>query len=440
MKAFVVAVATVVLILGGFVSDECSGRDDAVQRGVKRRSSAETYRKGVAAVAVARAALQIADERPILPDTRTGRTTFEFEQSSVKDESEQRGVQEKNPTSMRIEFPNAVLINETLPAQLIIGHWAFGCLAGDRLERDIRRVLTPLGWKIGNSIGDVIQFIHIPQTEPCPKIDLYQNGVIVKSWEGYQDPAFLSNELRRAWDSAPTTVSRAATAGPAGVIYARPQIQSVFAWWRNKIGDGVTGSINWDRTGAQTFPLLAQGDWSALAIFGKSGRIEVSAYGARALPVDSLGFGYRVIGDDMSFDCDPVLVKGLAAQLGAGSKQGSLKNGTYGTDGTDGTAASKDVVPARIGLMGIWTVATVVRDIFALLNPTCDLQMGGNVAATGVLKRDTLTIEFQQSPSVKLVALFTFQLTIHRVEITEQSVRVVFSGSRIVKERTFQVQ
>ena len=40
MKAFVVAVATVVLILGGFVSDECSGRDDAVQRGVKRRSSA----------------------------------------------------------------------------------------------------------------------------------------------------------------------------------------------------------------------------------------------------------------------------------------------------------------------------------------------------------------------------------------------------------------
>ena len=90
--------------------------------------------------------------------------------------------------------------------------------------------------------------------------------------------------------------------------------------------------------------------------------------------------------------------------------------------------------------MGIWTITTVVRDIFALLNPTCDLQLGGNVAATGVLKSDTLTVEFQQCPSVKLVALFTFQLAIKRVEITEHSIRVVFSGSRLVKERTFQVQ
>jgi hypothetical protein len=89
--------------------------------------------------------------------------------------------------------------------------------------------------------------------------------------------------------------------------------------------------------------------------------------------------------------------------------------------------------------MGMWTIASVVRDIFALLNPTCDLQLGGNVAATGVLKGDTLTIDFQQCPSVKLVALFTFQLSVKRVEITEQSVRVVFTGSRFVKERTFQV-
>ena len=434
MKGFEMVVAMSVLMLFGFVSDDCLGRDGPVKGAITRRASAYAYRKASAAVAVARAALEIADERPILPDMRIRQAVFDSEQQSVEDGSYQRALQKKHLTPMRIEFAKEVVINEILPAQLVIGHWAFGCQAGDRLERDIRRVLTPLGWKIGNSIGDTIQFIHIPQTEPCPKVNLYQNGVIVKSWEGYHDPAFLSNELRRAWDSAPTLPQQTATARPAGVIHARAQIQSVFDWWRKEVGDGVTGSINWDRTGAQTFPLLAQGDWSAVAIFGKSGRIEVSAYGAKALPVDSLGFGYRVIGDDMSFDCDPVLVKGLVARLGAGSKQGSLKNGTYGTE------ERKDIVPARIGLMGIWTIATVVRDIFSLLNPTCDLQLGGNVAATGVLRGDTLTIDFQQCPSVKLVALFTFQLAVKQVEITEKSIRVVFSGSRFVKERTFQVQ
>ena len=437
MKDLMTVVAMAALILLGFVSEVCFGRDDTSQGAIPQGTSSNTYRKAVAAVAIARAALEIAEERPILPDTRTRQAAFDLGKSSEQGDSGRGGVEEQIPTPMRIEFPTAVVMNETLPAQLMIGHWARGCPAGDRLERDIRRLLTPLGWQIGNSSGDSIQFIHIPQTEPCPKVTLYQNGVILKSWEGYQDPAFLSNELRRAWDSAPTPSHLAATAGPAGVIHARSQIQSVFAWWRKEIGEGVTGSVNWDRTGAQAFPLLAQGDWTAQALFGKSGRIEVSAYGAKGLPVDSLGFGYRVIGDDMSFDCEPVLVKGLAAKLGAGSNQGTLENGTYATHGTD---EWKEVVPAGFGLMGIWTITTVVRDIFALLNPTCDLQLGGNVSATGVLKSDTLTIDFQQCPSVKLVALFTFQLSVKRVEITEQSIRVVFSGSRIVKERTFQVQ
>ena len=434
MKAVLLVVAIATLIMRGAVPEVCFARDTPSPGTIASRPLSIPYRKALAAVAVARAALDIADERPILPDTRIRQTKLEHERHSRLDDSKREDLHEKIPTPMRIEFPTAAVISETLPAQLVIGHWIRGCPAGDRLERDIRRVLTPLGWQIGNSCGDVIQFVHIPQTEPCPKVTLYQNDMILKSWEGYQDPAYLSNELRRAWDSAPEPRHHVATAGSAGVIYARSQIQSVFAWWRSEIGEGVTGSANWDRTGAQFFPLLAQGDWSAQALFGKSGRIEVSASGAKGLSVESLGFGYRMIGDDISFDCEPVLVKGLAAQLGAGSKQASLKNGAYVTD------ERNDVIPSRFGIMGIWTITTIVRDICALLNPTCDLQLGGNVAATGVLKNDTLTIDFQQCPSVKLVALFTIQLSVKRVEVTEQAIRVVFSGSRLVKERTFRVQ
>ena len=436
MKVVLAIVAMAALIMWGFVSEDCFAGDASSPGTITSSTSSIAYRKAVAAVAVARAVLEIADERPILPGTRTPQAPID----TGRGDSKLGFGQKQILTAMRIEIPKTVVIHETLPAQLIIGHWVSGCPVGDRLERDIRRVLTPLGWQIGNSGGDAIQFIHLPQTESCPKATLYQNGVILKSWEGYQDPAFLSNELRRAWDSASLPLQNVSTAGPAGVIHARSQIESVLDWWRKEIGEGITGSVNWDRTGAQEFPLLAQGNWSAEALFGKSGRIEVSAYGAKGLPVDSLGFGYRVIGDDMSFDCEPVLVKGLAARLGAGSKQVSLKNEPYGTNKNYGVDGRKDAGPARFGLMGIWTIATILRDVFALLNPTCDLQLGGNVAATAVLKSDTMTIDFQQCPSVKLVALFTFHLSVKRVEITEQSIRVVFSGSRLVKERTFQVQ
>jgi hypothetical protein len=52
------------------------------------------------------------------------------------------------------------------------------------------------------------------------------------------------------------------TAGSAGAIHARTQIDSAITWWRQTLGEGCRVSVRWDRTGAQTFPLLARGDWS----------------------------------------------------------------------------------------------------------------------------------------------------------------------------------
>ena len=86
------------------------------------------------------------------------------------------------------------------------------------------------------------------------------------------------------------------------------------------------------------------------------------------------------------------------------------------------------------------TIVSVIRGVWSILNPSADLQLGGNVSATAVLTGDTLAIDFQQCPSVRLVALFTFQLGVKRVEITDSTVRVLFSGSRFIKERTFTVR
>ena len=415
-------------------------------------------RKAMAAIAVAAAALQIADERALLPNRGSQQTRFpetplpdhppigdhvggvhvggdHAVADPVADRVEE-GVGDrlrvKRAGPMQIEFLPSPPVSDTLSAQLVVAHWRQGCAAGDRQERDLLRVLGPLGWRMGHSETDQIRFVPLPQHEPCPQLTLYQNGAILRSWNSYQNPAFLSQELRRAWDTAPTSLHHGVTAGSAGAIHARTQIDSAITWWRQTLGEGGRVSVRWDRTGAQTFPLLAQGDWSAVALFGQSGRVEVSWIGHTSIPIKSLGFAYRVLGEDLSLDFDPILVQGLAQRLTPSVR--TRENLTVSRP------ESGEPQPSRLGLITIWTITSVVRELVSLLNPTCDLQLGGNLSATAALQGDQLAIDFQQPPSIKLVALFTFQLAVQRVEISTESVRLIFTGSRLVKERTFAVK
>lgn len=209
-----------------------------------------------------------------------------------------------------------------------------------------------------------------------------------------------------------------APSGAAGAIHAKSQIQSVFAWWRSNIGEGVKAECRLDRSGAQTFPLLAKGDWSALAVFGKYGHVNMSAIGAVNLPVQSLGFGYKVDGEDITIDADPITLKGFGKTL----------------------SPATQATPSEVGPGTVLTIVSVIRGVWSLLNPHVSLTLGGNVSATGVLSGDTLTIDFQQGPAVKIESLFTFSLGVKQVVITDKNVHVEFSGSRFVKSRDFAVK
>ena len=112
-----------------------------------------------------------------------------------------------------------------------------------------------------------------------------------------------------------TIENQAAPSGYGGAIQASSQIQQAIGWFRQYLGDGVVAEARWDRTGRQAFPLLAKGDWSAIAIFGAYGHLSLSAIGAKSLPAQSLGLGYNVSGPDISIDLDSVVMKGLAAKL-----------------------------------------------------------------------------------------------------------------------------
>lgn len=377
------------------------------------------WQKAVAAVAVADAQLQIASERPDLPDSAN-----RFSAGTSR--------------SMSMTVPGTTAtISDTIAAQLVVGVWRDGCPACRRLEKDVRQILGPLGWTIGHGSTDQIRFVELPSSEAVPQIVLLQNGVERKRWNGYRDPAFLSNELRDAWDQSVQPMSVAA-AGRAGTIRGATQIRRMLSWFRESIGEGVRAELRWDRSGAQSFPLLAKGDWSALALFGGYGHVQLSAIGAQNLPIQSLGFAYRIDRDAITFDIDPVTMKGLASLLGP--DDGRVKSTSQAMNVTSGPMSRSNTTVPEAGFVTIWTVFSIIRDVWSLLHPTCDLQLGGNVSATAVLAGDEMTIEFQQCPSIKFVALFTFHLSVKRVVITQSNVHVEFQGSRVIQSRDFEVQ
>lgn len=227
-------------------------------------------------------------------------------------------------------------------------------------------------------------------------------------------------------NNPPPPMSMAAT-GPAGAIHASAQIEQMFSFWRTHIGEGKTATFNWERSGERSLNLLHAKDWSATDIFGTTGRIDLSAIGAINLPVDKAGFSYRIVGEDVTIDADAVTIPGLTRQLGL-SQQSSVMGAT-----PSGIFVVDDLV------LG-WNVFSAIKGIMSLCWPSVDAQIPGVVTASAILDGDKLTVSFSNAPTVRIVCLFTFNLKIRSVEITEGIVKVSFNGSRFIQSRSFDIR
>lgn len=214
-----------------------------------------------------------------------------------------------------------------------------------------------------------------------------------------------------------------------GSLNIRSYVEQATTYIRDYIGEDKEMSFNLDRTGAQTFPLMKKGtDWSALAMFGRSGRITLSTV-SDMVPVKTMGFGYRVEGEDISIDVDAIVFKGLANRLKTSSSDG------MGSGDIEMAEKPMGFDPATI-----LTVLTVMRSVYMLLNPQADLQLGGNISATGVLHQDTLTVNFDQGPSIRFVMFMQFQLAVKSVVITPTNIRLNYTGSRWFTYNDFAVE
>lgn len=213
--------------------------------------------------------------------------------------------------------------------------------------------------------------------------------------------------------------------GPAGAIHASSQIRTAISTFRQYIGDGKSASGKLSRNGAAFVSLFAMKDWDIKQILGSDGRVEMNWPDAINMPTKEFAFGYRLRGSDVIVDPDPFMLPGALSKLKF--NQGPSQIGPYGIIGIDDALFALSVI-------------SIIRDVAALLRPSCDLMLPGELSATATLNGDTLNVTFDKPATVRLVWLFTFNLQIKSVAITERNIHVDFSGSRWVKSRDFEVK
>ena len=214
--------------------------------------------------------------------------------------------------------------------------------------------------------------------------------------------------------------------GYGGTLACKPQVEAAFEVIRQRIGEGVVMRAAWGRSGIQEFPVLGEGaqtGWSARDIFGRYGHFALSAKGA-SLPVDAIGFGYTIEGDDVRIEPDAVTFKGLALRLNPAS------------------AAAPGASPAGMDPITIaWTVFSVLRTVWQIMHPQASVMLGGDVSCEAVLHGDSLSVRFLKCPSVKLKVIWTMSLEVTGVDLTTDKAVILLHGegliASLVKSREF---
>jgi len=320
-----------------------------------------------------------------------------------------------------------------LPAQLVVKTWPADrngqptCPAGERVKAELLAKLKPLGWKMGREPDCQIRFVDgNPQIDSCPTIVLLRRGVESQLWERYTSSEILSSALRTTWDEEVERPAVMNAHGAAGFIEAGEQIRRFQEFLRTYIGDGVEAHVFWDRSGEQSLPLLARTDWTVPAFLGSRGHVSLEAKGAVKLPVDSLAFGYALRGQGVELDLEKIFFPDV------------LKNLKFSEDSP--ASAQPYGLFVIDDIVAYWGIYSAFSGIAALLSPHLDLLLPGQVSCSMVLNSDVITVDFEQAPTVKLVELFTFNLVVKRVVITDRNIHVQFSGSRLIQSRDFAVQ
>ena len=67
-------------------------------------------------------------------------------------------------------------------------------------------------------------------------------------------------------------------------------------------------------------------------------------------------------------------------------------------------------------------IVSILSMVWNLFNTRCDLILPGEISLTGGMEGDSLELEFNKFPSIRLISLFTMQMTILSVSIRAKEI------------------
>lgn len=255
----------------------------------------------------------------------------------------------------------------------------------------------------------------------------------------YHIPRDINELASFVRNSIPDNSANLAAAGGMMKLHASAEIAAFIEFWIQRIGvkkaDGspVKMSFAWRRTGGQTFPLLHSQpkQWSTPNIFGTLGEFEFSAPGSK-LPIEPILVGYRRSHGQLL----------LRGEISIDEKMLGLPGDVDLANSSDISFDLSQATPNGCDPMTLLTIVSVIRTIFSLLNPTCDLTLGGQVTATAWYDEANgqMVIDFGDAPMIKLVWLFEFDLSLKQLKFVPTNLHLEFNGSRLVKSRDIPVE
>jgi hypothetical protein len=224
--------------------------------------------------------------------------------------------------------------------------------------------------------------------------------------------------------------NRQPTEQAVGSLVMGKYVDDLFNYYRKYLPVGTVGKVTWVRSGTTNFNVLG-GEKTKITletVCGRTGLFEIGIkYPASVdeeskLPVRDLKFGYTLTGDDAEFTLGPVKVYGLVKKV-------------------DNSIIEAERPAEAVGVSTLFTILTVVKSVYVLLNPVADIVVGNTVSmSTEMPDADHIVFDFVDMPSIRFVSLMTFNLGIRQVEITVDKIIFKFNGSRWIKQYTFDVK
>lgn len=163
---------------------------------------------------------------------------------------------------------------------------------------------------------------------------------------------------------------------------------------------GKIVALEWDRSGAALFNLMAGDDWTVENIYGRTGRlVALGDVGPARNPEVS----YKINGDDLQIQMD-VLLPGIMARM---------KPGPVGASESE-----------PVGAIGLMTVLSCLSIVWSLLHPSATLMLPGTMSMALSMVDGALHVTFTTPPTVTIVWGLRFAGTVNSVVLTETALTI----------------